>query len=52
MDGKTNAESGEEDSRGRKDPWRLEIERVGAVGADGPNRKARGDAFRSGNRGA
>jgi hypothetical protein len=52
VDGKTNAESAEEENRGRNDPWRVEIELVGAVEADGSNRKARGDAYRSSNRGA
>ena len=38
LDGKTKAESGEEESRRRNDPWGLEIEKVGTVGqlADGP----------------
>jgi hypothetical protein len=39
LDAKTKAESGEEESRRRDDPWRLEFEKAGTVGqlADGPS---------------
>jgi hypothetical protein len=39
LDSKTKAESGEEESRRRNDPWRLEFEKTGILGqlADGPS---------------